>query len=74
MKKYFSPLLTKFIIRYLSNIQNKSTLRVLNHAILKEMKRLQSSEIKITYEATLDGVDFKVVTTSILFIEKEGGK
>lgn len=66
VKKYFSRLLTKFIIRYLSNVSNDSTLRVLNHAILKEMQRLRSDEVEMIYEAELNGVIYAVTTTSII--------
>ncbi len=71
MKKRISKLITKLIIRHLSNVGNESTLRVLNHAILLEMQQLETEEIVMTYEAELEGSVYKVITTSTLQVRKE---
>lgn len=66
MREYFTRKLAKLMIRVLSNVNNQSVLRVYNHALLKEMQRLNSMDIEVTYEVILDGKTHQLITRSII--------
>lgn len=66
MKEYFTKKLAKLMIRVLSNVNNQSVLRVYNHALLKEMQRLNSMDIEMTYTLQFDRKTHQLITRSII--------
>lgn len=66
MREYFTRKLAKLMIRVLSNVNNQSVLRVYNHALLKEMQRLNSMDIEMTYTLQFDGKTHQLITRSII--------